>query len=258
MKKMPTLIKIEYLNGGDRVPTNEIQVPWIDERLVFATRKWNGTAAMVYNGKLFKRFDLKTGRTLPKGRQAIECCAADTITGHHPHWVECLRNAPEDKFFWEAFDKEEKWENGTYELVGVGINGNPEGLSERKLIPHGRELVPSEHNSIAEVFEYLQENPTAEGVVFWRNAAIDCDKCKLRRKDFKDFRIIENWSEMLHSWVWVDCGDTLPENDFVVVGTRLRDSNGQEDVLLVGYDKDKAWDFIELCSENMLLIEFAD
>lgn len=108
---------------------------------------------------------------------------ADLITGHHPHWLKCDRSKKEDKYFFEAYDKHEKWFDGTYELCGEKIQGNPEKIKGHCLIRHGEIMLGLEDDS----FDYLQNylsNPDndIEGIVFHHKT--DGRMCKLRKSDF--------------------------------------------------------------------------
>lgn len=91
---------------------------------VKATRKYDGTACAIIDGLLYKRYDVKKGKAVPKF--AIPCQEPDHITGHWPHWVLCQRDNPADKYHFEGLDNLDRKEDGTYELCGPKIQGNPE------------------------------------------------------------------------------------------------------------------------------------
>ena len=56
-------------------------------------KKIDGTCCLIKDGKIYRRYDYKKGRTLPQG--AIPCQEApDPITGHFPHWLLCTENDP--------------------------------------------------------------------------------------------------------------------------------------------------------------------
>ena len=180
MKKISTLFKKDF-NDLSRVinevnPENE----WVFKDGI-PTRKFDGTSVAIINGEIYKRYDVKKGRKIPD--DAIPCQEADLITGHHPHWLKCNRNKNEDKYFFEAYDKQEKWFDGTYELCGKKIQCNLEKINGHSLIKHGEVVLNLEGNT----FEYLKKylsNPEndIEGIVFHHKT--DLRMCKLRKSDF--------------------------------------------------------------------------
>jgi hypothetical protein len=181
MKKISTLYKKDPMNLG-RV-TNEInsENQWVFDGEGIATRKFDGTACAIINGEIYKRYDVKKGRSIPEG--AIACQEPDEISGHHPHWLKCDRNKSEDKFFFEAFDALENKEDGTYELCGQKVQGNPENISGHKLIRHGIEVLEIPDLSFEALKEFLSDpEKDIEGIVFHHKS--DGRMCKIRKKDF--------------------------------------------------------------------------
>ena len=181
MKKISTLYKKNPESLG--LVINEInpENQWVFDGEGIPTRKYDGTACAVIDGLLYKRYDVKKGRKVPDG--AIPCQEADAITGHHPHWLKCDRSKNEDKYYFEGFDALENKEDGTYELCGEKIQGNPEKIQGHKLIKHGCEVL--ELGSLD--FEYLKEflsdsSNDIEGIVFHHIS--DGRMCKLRKSDF--------------------------------------------------------------------------
>lgn len=183
MKKIPTLFKREFENGKVVGITDEVQdgLEWVLAGEGRATIKYDGSCCAVIDGEFYKRFDAKPGRTIPEG--AIPCCAPDPVTGHHPHWVKCDRNNPNDKWFWSAYDFTRStiitdW-NVTYEAVGKHFNGNPYNLPVDMLVLHGNTeiIVDRDFESIR---KYLAVH-TIEGIVFWKDGE---PKCKIKRTDF--------------------------------------------------------------------------
>lgn len=189
MKKISTLFK---KNPDDlSIVINEVapENSWVIEGDAIATRKFDGIASAIINSELYKRYDVKRGKQIPAG--AIPCQEPDSVSGHHPHWLKCDRNKPEDKLFFEAFDALENKEDGTYELCGEKIsterfvnNPNPEKVKGHKLIKHGSEILDISDLSFEGLENYLSD-PTndIEGIVFYHKN--DDRKCKLRKKDFK-------------------------------------------------------------------------
>jgi hypothetical protein len=181
MKKITTLFNKDPQNLGRVINEINPENSWVLNGEAIPTRKFDGTASAIINGELYKRYDVKRGRQVPDG--AIPCQEADAITGHHPHWLKCDRNKAEDKYFFEAFDLLENKQDGTYELCGSKVQGNPEGIDGHKLIKHGCELL----NLLSFSFEYLKvylsdDLNDIEGIVFHHKS--DGRMCKLRKSDF--------------------------------------------------------------------------
>lgn len=186
MKKISTLFKKNPTDLGKVINEINTENQWVFNSEGIPTRKFNGAAAAIINCELYKRYDVKKGRQIPEG--AIACQEPDEITGHHPHWVKCIRSKPEDKYFYEAYDCLKDKEDGTYELCGEKIQGNPEKISGQQLIKHGCEILEISDFSFGAIREYLS-NPKndIEGIVFHHKS--DARMCKIRKKDFN----IKRW-----------------------------------------------------------------
>lgn len=178
MKKISTLFKKNPENLG--LVINEInpENKWVFDGEGIATRKYDGAAAAIIDGRLYKRYDVKRGKAVPAN--AIPCQEPDEITGHWPHWVLCDTNKPEDKYFFEGLKMMDDIEDGTYELCGPKIQGNPENLDVHFLVPHGVDHidVPTDWDSIK---SYLSKE-NIEGIVFHHKT--DDRMCKIRKSDF--------------------------------------------------------------------------
>lgn len=183
MKKIPTLFERVFEKRGKRsivVGINPTIYPGCEGAFLHgdATIKIDGACCAVINGLFYKRYDAKKGRTPPAG--AIPCCEADPITGHHPHWVAVDRNNPDDKWFIRAADNTPfQLFDGTYEAIGTHFNGNPYGLCDDILEPHGVKKVEVER-TFESIRAYLEAN-NVEGLVFWLNGE---PVCKIKRTDF--------------------------------------------------------------------------
>lgn len=175
---MTTLYRVDYhKKGSPGVIHNEIRPEniWVFEEGVRMFRKRDGTAAMIKSGKIYKRYDCKQGKTPPEG--AIPCQDPDELSGHWPHWVECIEGNPSDKGFLSVDIS--GLQDGTYELCGEKIGGNPEGFIGHQLIKHDSEEYP-----LLVEFQCLKEFLAAraiEGVVYHHK---DGRMCKLRKADF--------------------------------------------------------------------------
>ncbi|WP_343604827.1 DUF5565 family protein [Fluviicola sp.] len=181
MKKISTLFKKDPNNLGRVINEINPENSWVLNGEGIATRKFDGTSVAIIGGVLHKRYDVKKGRTVPEN--AIPCQEADSLSGHHPHWLRCERAKKEDQFFFEAFDALPEIVDGTYELCGPKIQGNPEKLDRHVLIPHGKEIMEITDFGF-EAFRTLlsDKNTYIEGIVFHHIA--DGRMCKIRKKDF--------------------------------------------------------------------------
>lgn len=178
MKKIQSLFQRNY--DGDRLVRNEV-VPgseWVLNGEGIATQKFDGTCCMVKDGVLYKRYDAKKGKMPPVG--FIPAQDPDEKTGHWPGWVLVSETDPADQYFREAFANAPYHEDGTYELVGPKINGNPEFCSEHELWKHGILRLHGIELSFEGIREYLSKM-NIEGIV-WHHP--DGRMVKIKKKDF--------------------------------------------------------------------------
>lgn len=178
MKKISTLFKKDPNNLALIINEVNPENNWVFNPPTIATRKFDGTACAIIDGELYKRYDVKKGKRAPKN--AIPCQKPDLITGHWPHWVKCIREDKSDQYHFEVFDLS-KLSDGTFELVGPKIQGNPEKYRSHQLIRHGYEVVPKITD-----FEQLREYLTThdiEGIVYHAED-LTGRMCKIRKSDF--------------------------------------------------------------------------
>lgn len=154
-----------------------------------ATRKYDGTCAMAENGRLFKRFELKARKISPVGFMPAQ--SPDPVTGDIPGWLP-VADGPEDQWFRNALAKFRcatcghfSIPDGTYELCGPHVQGNPEQLKEDQLIAHGSETIPNFPRGFNGMRDRLSVGDI-EGIVFWHD---DGRKAKIKAKDFGFKRI---------------------------------------------------------------------
>ena len=187
MKKISTLYKKDP-NDLSRV-INEIapENKWVIDGEGIPTRKFDGTATAIIGGELYKRYDVKKGKQVPTN--AIPCQEPDEITGHWPHWIKCDRNNPADKWHFVGFDKlckevPPEFIDGTYELCGEKIQGNPEKIHGTELIVHGCEILDDCTDCSFDGLKNYLSNPELdiEGIVFHHKN--DGRMCKIRKCDF--------------------------------------------------------------------------
>lgn len=173
MKKMQTVFRVDR---NTHHATDEVQVQWVMDGEGRATVKFDGTSSMIEDGKLFRRFDAKKGKTAPDGWVPCEP-APDPVTGHWPGWLPVDPTDPANRWHVEAF--EDGLPNGTYELVGPKVQGNRYNLNRHALWLHGSVEVHVERTRDA-LMAWLAAND-GEGLVFHHP---DGRMAKLRRKDF--------------------------------------------------------------------------
>ena len=176
MRKIISLFKRDY--EGTRLVYDEVTegAEWVLNNEGVATRKWDGTACLIKGGILFKRYDCKNGKTPPEG--FVSAQEPDLVTGHWPGWVLVSADNPQDKHH-RAVDIS-GLEDGTYELCGPKVNGNPEGLSEHRLIRHGEEQFEDTPTAFEELKEWFR-GKDIEGIV-WHHP--DGRMVKIKKRDF--------------------------------------------------------------------------
>jgi hypothetical protein len=159
---------------------------WVIQGEGTATRKWDGMAVLIAEGKPFKRYDAKKGRTPPPDFMPAQP-AADPETGHWPGWVPAT--GPDSARVLEGI----RWgqanlpggvPDGTYEVCGPKIGtrhgANPERLAEHILVPHGRDVLADCRRQFDTLRDYLTVN-IIEGVV-WHHP--DGRRAKIKASDF--------------------------------------------------------------------------
>jgi hypothetical protein len=179
MKKIPTLFTRTF-EGHKIVGITGDITPGCEEAFLHgeATVKIDGACCAVINGVFHKRYDAKRGKKPPT--HAIPCDDPDPITGHWPHWVQVDYSNPSDKWFARAASNTPySPSDGTYEAIGPHFNGNPYGLRDDILEPHGVKKVDVIRD-FDHIKAYLEEN-YIEGLVFWLD---DQPVCKIKRSDF--------------------------------------------------------------------------
>lgn len=205
MKKIISLFKRDY--GGDRLVYDEVTpgAEWVLAGEGVATVKYDGTCCMVRAGRLYKRFDWKVTKAAKRRGPPFtaadakpapddwEACEArpNEHTGHWPGWLP-VGDGPEDRWHREAWEQGEPlvadsyaFNDGTYELLGPKIQGNPYGLLAHWLIPHGTSPLPDAPRTFVELRDYLHEPLPFEGHVegiVWHHP--DGRMVKIRRRDF--------------------------------------------------------------------------
>ena len=198
MKKIPSVFLRDYENStgrkGESVPVrNEVNpvCAWVAAGEGVATRKWDGQAVLIQDGRAYMRFDAKAGRTPPPGFTPAQP-APDEKSGHWPGWIPA--EGPGAKWIVASID----WAkanlygggpvpDGTYEAVGPKIGtrhgANPENLPEHVLVPHGKDVIDDAPRDFDGLSKWLA-NRDIEGLVFWHP---DGRMAKIKASDFPGY-----------------------------------------------------------------------
>lgn len=177
MEKIISLFQRNY--DGDRLVRDEV-VPGAEWAYAdgggIATVKHDGTCCLIENGFLFRRYEVKKGKTPPDG--FTPACDVDPVTGKQQGWIR-IGDGPQDQYHREAWDALHHRKDGTYELCGPKIQGNPEHLSSHSLTLHGSEEIdaPRTFLGLKSWFSGLD----IEGVV-WHHP--DGRMVKIKGRDF--------------------------------------------------------------------------
>lgn len=183
MKKIPTLFKRDFDQPRHPImPKYNDGTEWVVAGEGVATRKYDGMCAMVRDHKLYKRCEVRPGKVAPSDFEQV---AVDEETGKAYGWVQ-VGWGSEDKYFREAISggnpDEVHMPQGTYELVGPKVQGNPEDRPNHMLVKHSRApvLFPVPPTGFDELREYLV-GKDIEGIV-WHHP--DGRMVKIKKKDF--------------------------------------------------------------------------
>lgn len=180
MNKIPTMFDRNWDDGPDRYKVfDKIRegCEWVAAGEGVATRKLDGTCCMVLDGKLYKRRELRDGDVPPPNFTLL---GTDDDTGKSVGWVP-VGDGPDDKWHREAF-AQAAFADGTYELLGPKIQGNPEGLDCHTLKLHAEAFVyPDVPRTFEGIRAWLTENNYIEGLVFHHP---DGRMAKIKLRDF--------------------------------------------------------------------------
>lgn len=193
MKKIISLFQRNY--EGDRLVRDQVTpgADWVLAGEGIATRKWDGTSCLFKSHELWKRYEVKAGGTPPP--MFVPANEVDQNTGKQQGWLPVL-GGPEDRWHREALELLRKSyggrdiPEGTYELVGPKIQGNPEGFPDHRLIRHGAQkssdLIDDDGGltGIVRTFDGIKSylaTHSIEGIV-WHHP--DGRMVKIKAKDF--------------------------------------------------------------------------
>lgn len=181
MNKIPTLFERDWNGDRSRVLDKPAEgCEWVFAGEGTATRKLDGTCCLIRDGKLYKRHEVRPGKSTPEGFEAV---ATDEETGKTFGWVP-VGDGPEDRWHREAWDttNDELRRDGTYELIGPKIQKNPEHSEVHVLVPHT--VTALQMADPPRTFEGMRDLLAAsdvEGIVFHHP---DGRMAKIKGRDF--------------------------------------------------------------------------
>lgn len=177
MKKIPTLF---VRDENDRRYVTEQVSPgceWVLAGEGVSTRKFDGTCVKWDGTQWWARREVKPGKQAPAGFVLEQ---ADEVTGKSVGWEPAVQSSF-ISFLIEA-DQGLDWNEGTYELCGPKINGNPEGFPQHVLVPHGDFHLGPDGRTHGVIREYLRLAEDMEGLVYHHP---DGRMVKIKRRDFR-------------------------------------------------------------------------
>ena len=178
MNKIPTMFERDWNGDRSRVIDHiHAGCEWVAGGEGIATRKIDGTCCLVRDGKLFKRREIREGDVEPVGFHMV---TSDEETGKVIGWVP-VGDGPEDQWHRWAFANAQPIADGTYELVGPKVQGNPEAYLSHALVSH---TATDHYHNVPRTFDGLREWLTGrdiEGLVFHHP---DGRMAKIKLRDF--------------------------------------------------------------------------
>lgn len=213
MRKIPTIFLRDPEDMSRVLPVPNADAAWVFAGQGTATRKYDGTCVGYLNLPIgdtssidsganmsglrwWARREVKPGKQTPPGFVPVQL---DRVTGKTQGWEPIeqsgfVKQHAEAIFNQTAFGKPAKvhWEQGTYELAGPGINGDPDGWREHILLSHaGADTEPLIDDFIRgakadaqEIFDALKVHfghLPWEGIVWHHPSGA---MAKLKRRDF--------------------------------------------------------------------------
>lgn len=181
MKKIPTVFERDW--EGDRSRVLDKVNPgckWVLAGEGRATRKLDGTCCLIRAGKLYKRRELQQGDAVPP---LFNISGIDSETGKMTGWLPCDM---QDRWHMEAFDEFPSWPDGTCELIGPKVQGNPEHWMGHQLIAHGSIAEDDVPRSFHELRRWLATRDI-EGIVFHHPDG------RMAKIKLRDFGLVRTW-----------------------------------------------------------------
>jgi hypothetical protein len=183
MQKIPTIF--QRSKADRRYITSGVTkgCEWVLNGEGVATRKYDGVCILIRQAeegvRAFARREVKPGKEPPIDFEPI---AYDEETGKTFGW-EPAEQSGFNRWIQEALVMNQKIAEGTYELCGPRINGNPEGYESHILVPHANaQIFFDVPRDFVGLRGYLTDpNFKYEGIVFHHT---DGRRAKIKRRDF--------------------------------------------------------------------------
>lgn len=175
MKKIPTIFLRNIENMKEILPQHNPDCEWVFAGEGVATRKYDGSCCKVENGKLWKRREVKPGQQQPDKFVEEQF---DQNTGKRVGWMPVDCNDKQDVYHCEAFTGQN---DGTYELLGPKINGNPEKLDKHILFAHADAETYGDCPRDIDGLKKWFAGRDIEGIVFHHP---DGRMAKIKKRDF--------------------------------------------------------------------------
>lgn len=150
---------------------------WVAAGEGVATRKIDGTSCKVHGGKLYKRRELRAGDPAPENFAQSDY---DETTGKRIGWLP-VSEGTEDRWHREAFEGQLGLPDGTYELIGPKVQGNPEGLMDHRLVSHSQTEKFLDAPRTFDTLKAYLSGRDIEGIVFHH---ADGRMAKIKLRDF--------------------------------------------------------------------------
>lgn len=183
MKKIPTIFKRNPENMKELLNEPHNDCAWVFAGEGVPTRKYDGTCCMVKDGKLWKRREVKKGKPKPEGFVLADY---DKVTGKTVGWMPVTEDKG-DRWHIEAFG-DGNCPDGTYELCGEKVQGNPEGFEGHVLVPHEN---ATQYDDVERTFDGIRKflnTMDIEGLVFHHP---DGRMAKIKKRDFGQPRKVD-------------------------------------------------------------------
>ena len=181
MRKIPTLFERDPDNMA-RV-TREVGegCAWVLEGTGRATRKLDGMCCMFRDGALYKRREIKkAGAGQQQALVPDDFEQADETGTKLIGWLPVRMGDPADKWFLAALEYDGPQPDGTYELVGPKVQGNPERYERHQFARHGSIEVDLESRDFDGLKDFLAAQ-NMEGIVFHGATGL---MAKIKARDF--------------------------------------------------------------------------
>lgn len=268
MKSIPTIFLID--KETRTVVNKQLKmVDWVFQGKGVPTRKWDGIAIKVENGKVFRRYEWKSGTKaglVPIGFIRVQEPDPKRPLAPLPGWV-----AVPDTFVTNPKGADEKalqeaWNhylrelnhqkaliatktvvsaniyapapelhpvltlpNGTYELCGPKIHGNHENLSSHVLYPHGQHIVKKVPRTYENLKAFL-EKYDGEGIVW--HYKLDNGivmMAKIKRRDFGFFTRISK-EDIAMAYGQADKSEDIKKGPALAIDTLPKEETKPSDV----------------------------